>query len=81
MPMREKMLFMIGGPNGAGKTTSAFSLMPELIHCDEYINADAIASSLSPFKPAEVAIQAGRIMLTRIKNLADTKVSFAFKSI
>lgn len=40
-----KNLFMIGGPNGAGKTTSAFSLMPELIHCEEYVNADAIAKS------------------------------------
>ena len=35
-----KHITMIGGPNGAGKTTCAFSLMPELIHCDEYVNAD-----------------------------------------
>ncbi len=44
-----KQLFVIGGPNGSGKTTSALILMPELVHCYEYINADAIAASLSPF--------------------------------
>lgn len=47
-------IYMIGGPNGAGKTTSAMSLMPEILSCDEYVNADAIASGLSPFKPADL---------------------------
>ena len=76
----QKMLFMIGGPNGAGKTTTAFSLMPELIHCDEYINADAVAASLSPFKPDSVAIQAGRIMLQRIYNLVKSRANLAFET-
>ena len=75
-----KNLFMIGGPNGAGKTTSAFSLMPELIHCEEYVNADAIAASLSPFKPESIGVKAGRLMLARIAELADQQVSFAFET-
>lgn len=48
-------LFMIGGPNGSGKTTSALDLLPDLLQCDEYINADAIAAALSPFRPEETA--------------------------
>ncbi len=75
-----KHLFMIGGPNGAGKTTSAYTLMPELIHCDEYVNADSIAKSLSPFKPETTAIQAGRLMLSRIHELSKLKVNFAFET-
>jgi len=75
-----KHLFVIGGPNGAGKTTSAYTLMPELIHCDEYVNADSIAASLSPFKPESTAMQAGRLMLSRIHELSKLKVNFAFET-
>jgi predicted ABC-type ATPase len=32
----------------------------------EYVNADAIAAGLSPFKPESTAIQAGRLMLERL---------------
>jgi len=76
----DRHLFLIGGPNGAGKTTSAFSLMPELIHCNEYVNADSIAASLSPFNPESTAIQAGKLMLKRIYDLAEQNVSFAFET-
>jgi len=54
--------------------------MPELIDCYEYVNADAIAAALSPFKPQEVSIEAGRVMLKRIKELANSKVDFAFET-
>ena len=49
-------IFMIAGPNGAGKTTSAINLLPDIIHCQEYINADSIATALSPYKPESIAI-------------------------
>ena len=78
--MKNPIVHMLGGPNGAGKTTVAFSIMPELINCYEYINADAIASALSPFKPGEVSIDAGRLMLTRIRELAEKRQDFAFES-
>ena len=71
---------MIGGPNGAGKTTSSYMLMPELVRCYEYINADAIAASLSAFNPDKIAIQAGRLMLARINELAHLNVNFAFET-
>jgi predicted ABC-type ATPase len=51
-------LYMIGGPNGAGKTTVSKTLLPELLNCYEYVNADAIAAALSPFAPKTIAIQA-----------------------
>jgi predicted ABC-type ATPase len=71
---------MISGPNGAGKTTAAMYLMPDLINCEEYVNADAIAAGLSPFKPEATAIQAGRLMLERIRELAEQKKDLAFET-
>jgi len=78
--MDKPFIYLIGGPNGAGKTTTAFSIMPELIDCYEYVNADAIAAALSPFRPQEVARDAGRVMLQRIKALASQRVDFAFET-
>jgi predicted ABC-type ATPase len=75
-----RQLYLIGGPNGAGKTTSAFSLLPSLLYCEEYINADSIAAGLSPFRPETMAIQAGRLMLERIHLLASQHKDFAFET-
>lgn len=73
-------IFMISGPNGAGKTTAAMDLMPGLLNCEEYVNADSIAAGLSPFKPETAAIKAGRLMLQRIHELASQKSDFAFET-
>jgi predicted ABC-type ATPase len=73
-------LFVIGGPNGAGKTTCAMSLLPEILKCREYVNADAIAAGISPFKPEQTAIQAGRLMLERIHYLSNRGEDFAFET-
>ncbi len=72
-------VYMIGGPNGAGKTTVAMYLLPELLKCEEYVNADAIAAALSPFAPETTAIQAGRLMLQRIHQLAAQQKDFSFE--
>jgi predicted ABC-type ATPase len=58
-----KRIYVIAGPNGAGKTTASQSLLPELLDCQEFVNADEIAKALSPFKPESVTLEAGRIML------------------
>lgn len=71
---------MMVGPNGAGKTTSAMTLLPDILTCDEYVNADSIALGLSPFKPEEVAFAAGRLMLGRIYKLANQRSNFAFET-
>jgi len=76
----QQQVFMIGGPNGAGKTTTAFNLLPELAHCYEYVNADSIAASLSPFNPSMVSVKSGKLMLERIHDLIESKQTFAFES-
>jgi len=41
-------LFILAGPNGAGKTTAAKILLPQLLDCNIFINADEIAAQLNP---------------------------------
>ena len=59
-------LFIIAGPNGAGKTTASYTVLPEMLDCKEFVNADEIARGLSPFQFDKAAIEAGRLMLNRI---------------
>ena len=73
-------LYVISGCNGAGKTTASYSVLPDILDCKEFVNADEIAKGLSPFQPEKVAIQAGRIMLNRIKDLINQNVDFAFET-
>ena len=62
-------VYVIAGPNGAGKTTFATKYLPAFVQCREFVNADLIAAGLSPFAPETQAIRAGRLLLTRIKEL------------
>lgn len=73
-------LYIISGCNGAGKTTASYAVLPEILNCKEFVNADNIAAGLSPFNPNSVAFEAGRIMLTRIKELMEHKTDFAFET-
>lgn len=75
-----KRLYIIAGCNGAGKTTASFTLLPEILDCKEFVNADEIAKGLSPFQPEKVAIEAGRLMLKRIDELITQKTNFAFET-
>jgi predicted ABC-type ATPase len=67
--MTYKKLYVIAGCNGAGKTTASFTILPEILDCKEFINADEIARGISPFQPDKVSFEAGRIMLNRINEL------------
>ncbi|TAE96424.1 MAG: zeta toxin [Runella slithyformis] len=73
-------LYIIAGPNGAGKTTAAFTILPHLFNCKEFVNADNIAAGLSPFNPENAAFEAGRIMLQRIRFLVSTGIDFALET-
>lgn len=75
-----KNLYIIAGCNGAGKTTASFTILPEVIECKEFVNADEIARGLSPFQPEKVSFEAGRIMLNRINELLENNESFAFET-
>src|SRR4051794_12782387 len=70
----------IAGPNGAGKTTLAPYLIRDEYGLMEYVNADSIAMGLAAFGPESVAFEAGRIMLRRIRSLAEQSLSFAFET-
>jgi hypothetical protein len=76
----KKELYIIAGCNGAGKTTASFTILPEVLDCKEFINADEIAKGLSPFQPESVAMQAGRIMLARMDELLQKGETFAFET-
>lgn len=75
-----KNLYIIAGCNGAGKTTASFTILPEILDCKEFVNADEIARGLSPFQPEKVAFEAGRIMLNRIDELFKNQETFAFET-
>lgn len=72
-------IYVIGGCNGSGKTTFALNIFPNLSNI-EFVNADIIAAQLNPSNPDSVAIQASRIMIERLKNLARQKQNFAFET-
>jgi predicted ABC-type ATPase len=78
--MEDRNLYIIAGCNGAGKTTASFTILPEIIDCKEFVNADEIAKGLSPFQPEKVAFESGRIMLHRIADLLESNESFAFET-
>ena len=73
-------VMVLAGPNGAGKTTSSRSLLVDALKTLTFVNADVIAQGMSGFDPESVAMQAGRIMLKRLHELADARASFAFET-
>ena len=75
-----KNLYIISGCNGAGKTTASYTVLPDILDCREFVNADEIARGLSPFNPESMAIEAGRLMLSRIDNLLSQGETFAIET-
>lgn len=73
-------LYIIAGCNGAGKTTASYTILPEMLGCRNFVNADEIARGLSPFQPDTVAVQAGRLMLQRIDELLVQQDDFAIET-
>ena len=71
---------ILAGPNGAGKSTAAPELLQGELAVTEFVNADVIARGLSAFDPDRAAIAAGRVMLTRLDELARQRESFAFET-
>jgi predicted ABC-type ATPase len=73
-------VYVVAGPNGAGKTTFTRAFLPDFVQCREFVNADLIAAGLSPFAPENQAIRAGRLLLTRIKELSEARQDFGFET-
>ncbi len=78
--VRSPTAYLIAGPNGAGKTTFATEFLPDLVGCLEFVNSDLIAAGLSPFTPETQAMRAGRLFLTRIKELSKARQDFGFET-
>ncbi len=74
------IIYVIAGPNGAGKTTFANEFLPDFVHCREFLNADLIAAGLSPFAPETQNFRAGRLLLTRIRELIKQRQDFGFET-
>jgi predicted ABC-type ATPase len=73
-------VYVIAGPNGAGKTTFASEFLPGFVQCREFLNADLIAAGLSPFAPETQNVRAGRLLLERIRELAEERADFGFET-
>ena len=76
----KKQLYIISGCNGAGKTTASYTVLPDVLQCKEFVNADEIARGLSPFNPEGMAIEAGRLMLQRIDGLLKNQENFSIET-
>jgi predicted ABC-type ATPase len=71
---------IIAGCNGAGKTTFAREYLPREAAIVHFVNADLIASGLSPLRPELANVAAGRLFLGELDRLAKARSSFAFET-
>lgn len=55
-------------------------MLPEILGCKNFVNADEIARGLSPFKPQAVSVKAGKLMLQRIEELLSNDEDFAIET-
>lgn len=80
MTAAQPQVIVISGPNGAGKSTLAPFLLRDTFGLLEFVNADTISAGLSAFNVDAVALDAGRVMLSRLHDLGNARQSFAFES-
>jgi len=79
-PVRHPHCIIIAGPNGSGKTTFAREFLPHETDVIHFVNADLIASGLSPLRPELAARQAGRLLLLELSRLVKLRRHFSFES-
>src|SRR2546427_12797358 len=79
-PSKRPVCIVIAGPNGAGKTTFAREFLPKDAGVVHFVNADLIASGLSPLRPELAALAAGRFLLRELDRRAKARLRFAFES-
>lgn len=77
---RQPRCIVIAGPNGAGKTTFARQYLPADAGVVHFVNADLIASGLSPIRPGLAAMAAGRLVLKELGRLVESRADFAFET-
>ncbi len=72
--------WIIAGPNGAGKTTFALDNLIWLAKTSNFVNADLIASGLSPLAPEKKLLTASRMFLAEINQSITKRADFAFET-
>ena len=77
---RMPSLYIIAGPNGAGKTTFIKRFAPRHLALLDFLNADEMARGLSPLAPERAQIEAGRLMLARVRQFIAEGRSFAMET-
>jgi predicted ABC-type ATPase len=77
-PAERPSVVVLAGPNGAGKSTLAGRLVFEVLGVAEFVDADVLARALLPSVTS--AVTAGRVMLTRLDQLARDRQSFGFET-
>ena len=80
MPLAQPTIYLIAGCNGAGKTTFAKEFLPKEVKCLRFLNADEIASGLSPFNPGASAVKAARLLLQEVHENIRRKRTFAMET-
>lgn len=78
--MSKPICTIIAGPNGSGKTTFALNYLAQTVHYRYFINADLIASGLSPLQPEQKLLAASRLFLAEIKQAITRGENFAFET-
>ena len=76
----QKIVYIVGGPNGSGKTTFVKLFLPKYIETKNFINADDIASGLSPLNYAAMNLRSGRLMLELIDEYRGKGIPFGFET-
>ena len=76
----KKTCFIIAGANGAGKSTFAEAFLPHEVNCFYFVNADMIAKGISPFRPKNSRLEAGKILFRKIEEYSNNGITFAFES-
>jgi predicted ABC-type ATPase len=73
-------LYIIAGPNGAGKTTFVRDFLRYDFAVLDFLNADEIARGLSPLAPERAQLEAGRIMLERVRRFISEGRDFGMET-
>ena len=72
--------WIIAGPNGAGKTTFALEYLPQVVGCRRFVNADLIATGLSPLASETKHVAASRLFLNEIETHILDKQDFGLET-